>query len=213
MSASFRFLPRQISAFVPRTTASSDSEYRYRIGDTLDQYDYTIEQQRTPIIYFQKAFKYIEENNYDTIRAKLAISLPNYKQNFWYTRYPSEFIIVGGKDGLPKPYSERPSHSFRSAYDDILEDILVTRIWFDQANTNNNEQDEVNVLMERGNFIYRYLLGINQHHRFQFPPQHSPLQSPQHSPLHSPFQSPQYSSLQSPLPIPQQSLPQLATNC
>lgn len=164
---SFRFLPRQISTFVPRSGYFLKDNYYDQVIDTLSRYDYSIEQQRTPIIFFQKAFKYIEENNYEAIQTKLAESLPNYKQNFWYTRYPSEFIVAGGKDCLPKPYRERTSHTI-CGYDEVLEDLLVTRIWFDK----NNEQDQqgqINVLMERGNFIYKYLRAINESHRFEIP--------------------------------------------
>jgi len=160
---SFRFLPQHMVAFKPRSKYFLyNKNYVNQVIDILGQYDYSIEQQRTPIIYFQKAFHDIEENNYAAVKAQLSELLPNYKQRFWYTQYPSEFVTVGGDECIPKTREQQRS----SRYDDVLTDTLVTRIWFDNAKSP-KQDNEVNILMERGNFIYRYLLAINQPHRFE----------------------------------------------
>jgi hypothetical protein len=136
--------------------------YVNQVIDTLGQYDYSIEQQRTPIIYFQRRFPDIEENNYSAIKAQLSEFLPRHKLHFWYTQYPSEFVTVGGEKCIPEWNPQKHA----SAYDEIWRDTLITRIWFDNA-TPQNKSNDVNILMERGNFIYRYFLAINQPHRFE----------------------------------------------
>jgi hypothetical protein len=164
----FRFLPAHITSFKPKPTYFLFKEsHVHEVFATLNQFDFSIEKQRTPIIFFRKAFHDIEENNYAAVKAHLTTNLPNFKQHFWYTQYPSELIVGSSEECTSKSDSGKTTKT-TSGYDEILNDMLVTRIWFDKSE-HSMKHNEINVLMERGNFLYSYLLAINNPHRFQLP--------------------------------------------
>lgn len=141
--------------------------------NTIRRQNYAISQQHTPIVYFHKGFPDIEYNNYLAIKTQLAEYLPCYRQNFWYIHHPDDLIVGGNADYLHKQSEDRSPIDI-NANNGVLNDLLVTRIWFDKLQSTNTSKasnpidlcKQVQVLMERGNFFYRVLLAISQPHRF-----------------------------------------------
>ena len=147
----FRFIPRSITKFKPTKYFAFNNEFIKQTQESLDSYDYHLKEQHTPIIYFRKSFQDIETNNHYIIKNKLNDVLPKHKINFWKKEYSPEYVVIGGNKCLPIP-------NRYSVYDEVKSDYLITRIWY------NNK--DIDVLMERGNFFYNYLIEINQSHRF-----------------------------------------------
>jgi len=147
-----RFIPALFSRYY-QTRFTENAELIKQTKSTLDEYDYRLEQQQTPIIYFSKYLPYFEANNYSAICHKMRNVLPQHQLNFWKKDHPLDNIVVDTDKYVSACYSD-------VLKDVIHRDTLLTRIWYEV------EPKRVDVLMERGNFTLDYLMKINYSHRF-----------------------------------------------
>lgn len=151
-----RYVPKLINPFKisTRKGAMTHNQITDRVIHTLDQYDYSQERQsqspKTPIIYFMSYQPTYEHDNAHTITSFMKIYLPDHRTQFWLKRHP-EWMIVVDTD----KYIHEDQVDNKKAHQ-IKENLLLTRIWY-------NEND-VRVLMEKGNFAYDYLVAINNKH-------------------------------------------------
>ena len=147
-----KFIPRIIFKFKP-ISFIKNNDYFVQVKNTLDQYDYNLKQQQTPIIYFEKYMKNIKSNNHLSIQNKMKTVLPEHKILFWEKEHPKDKLVIDTDKyiSLSHPYYLRKQ---------IYKDILLTRIWYE------NKPKRIDVLMETGNFTLDYLHKINNPHRF-----------------------------------------------
>lgn len=149
-----KLIPSLICKYKPITFIKNNN-YLVQIKNTLDQYDYNLNQQQTPIIYFGKYDDYLNtsSNNHFIIKDIMKSVLPEHKVLFWKKEHPKDNLVID-----TDKYVSLSHHDYLRKQ--IYKDIILTRIWYE------NNPKRIDVLMENGNFTLDYLHKINNPHRF-----------------------------------------------
>lgn len=130
-----------------------NNDYLEQVKNTLDQYDYKLKQQQTPIIYFGKYDENLSSNNHFIIKEIMKSVLPEHQVLFWKKEHLKDNLVIDTNKYLSLSHSD-------NLRKEIYNNILLTRIWYE------NKPKRVDVLMENGNFTLDYLHKINNPHRF-----------------------------------------------
>jgi hypothetical protein len=133
--------------------------------NTLSQCNFNQNETFTPIIYYgDEDF----DDNAIAIKKYLDSSLPHYNMNIWFKTHPKNKIIQDTDKYIDCYIDENKFKKIfiyvscsKQYFDCLYYNALLTRIWI--------KKNEVNVLMEEGNFLQSYIHKINKPHGFLIP--------------------------------------------